>query len=102
MTETPMTIKITVSHCRGGEGNDVEVGAILHAPKDLTVRKARELIAIGYAIELKPAAGDVPAAGGRIETRDPAPDHRDPTDAAGEAKGPQDRKPGRGRRPKTY
>jgi hypothetical protein len=102
MEKGPLTIKITVSHCRGGEGNDVEVGTILRAPGDLSIQKARELIGMNYAIEVKPAGGDQPAAAGdTIETRDPKPGHRDPAGAAGDTKAPQGRKKTRGRKKKN-
>jgi hypothetical protein len=79
-----LTIKITRSHCLG-RGRDVEEGAILRAPGDLTIGEARIKIATGYAVAVPEAAAseiqevrEPETAPGAVATREPTIEKRDP------------------------
>lgn len=63
-----LRIQILVGHCLGGEGRDVYPGDVLSAPGDISPEAAELKVRRGWARVIPNA----------IETRDPAPETRDP------------------------
>lgn len=85
MGSETLTIQVTTGHCLGGEGNDVYPGAVLVAPRDLTVEAALLKVRRGYARvipnlpESTVTPADVVSHGDPVvETGDPVIETRDP------------------------